>query len=103
MAHFYQTAKEKFHISEDKQRKLLKMFLGSLGEESDISDLYEKKRELISLKQREKLIESTKQRAKERLEENIDLYGEKALNVMRKFVDSDDNTIGKFCHSLVFL
>ncbi len=99
MAHFYQTAKEKFHISEDKQRKLLKMFLGSLGEESDISDLYEKKRELISLKQREKLIESTKQRAKERLEENIDLYGEKALNVMRKFVDSDDNTIGKFCHS----
>lgn len=99
MADFYQVAKEKFHISDDKQRKLLKKFLESLGEESDISDLYEKKREFINLKQREKLSESTRQRVKERLEENIDLYGEKALNLMRKFVDSDNDTIGKFCHS----
>lgn len=100
MDDFYQVAKEKFHISLKRQRDLIKTFLESdLDEEASILTLYQERRESINLRHREQLRDSAKQKAKEKLEENIDLYGEKALDIMKKFVASDESTIGKFCQS----
>ena len=102
MNEFYQAAKEKFHISFEKQRRLLKASLESdldVDEDASVLNLYQERRECIDLRHREQLRESTKQRAKERLKENIDLYGKNVLDIMKKFVDSDESTIGKFCQS----
>ena len=84
-------------LQPSKQREIRKK---SSESDSELADAYQKKREVIDKKISERIGQSTRERAREKLEVNIDMYGEEAIRIMKKFIDSDDTSIGKFCSSL---
>ena len=97
MAEFYEDVSLKLGLQPSKQREILKKISES---DSELADAYQKKREVIDKKISERIGQSTRERAREKLEVNIDMYGEEAIRIMKKFIDSDDTSIGKFCSSL---
>ena len=96
MAQFYEDAASKFGLSPDKVRDILKSF--TIGD-SELSQAYHEKREAIARMQVDNFVHGAKERARERLESNIDMYGKEAIEVMQLFISSDDKSIGKFCSS----
>ena len=97
IAQFNQDASLKLGLQPSKQREILKKISES---DSELADAYQKKREVIDKKISERIGQATRERAREKLEVNIDMYGEEAIRIMKKFIDSDDTSIGKFCSSL---
>lgn len=97
IAQFNQDAFLKLGLQPSKQREILKKISES---DSELADAYQKKREVIDKKISERIGQATRERAREKLEVNIDMYGEEAIRIMKKFIDSDDTSIGKFCSSL---
>lgn len=97
IAQFNQDVSLKLGLQPSKQREILKKISES---DSELADAYQKKREVIDKKISERIGQATRERAREKLEVNIDMYGEEAIRIMKKFIDSDDTSIGKFCSSL---
>ena len=97
IAQFNQDASLKLGLQPSKQREILKKISES---DSELADAYQKKREVIDKNISERIGQATRERACEKLEVNIDMYGEEAIHIMKKFIDSDDTSIGKFCSSL---
>ena len=96
MGDFYNDAFLKLGIHVSKQTEILKSMFNSSPE---VLDAYQKRREIIANGQADRLSEINKKRAQERLKANIDIYGEESVRIMKKFVDSDDTSITKFCAS----
>lgn len=97
MAEFYEDASLKLGLQSSKIREILK----NMNENSpEVLELYQKRREIIDKRISTRISEANRRKSQERLEMNIDMYGEEAIRIMKKFVDSDDTSIGKFCSSL---
>lgn len=97
MAEFYEDVSLKLGLQSSKIREILKNMNES---SSEILELYEKRREIIDKRISTRIGEANRKKSQERLEMNIDMYGEEAIRIMKKFIDSDDTSIGKFCSSL---
>lgn len=97
MAEFYEDVSLKLGLQSSKIREILK----NMNESSpEVLELYQKRREIIDKKISTRIGEANRKKSQERLETNIDMYGEEAIRIMKKFIDSDDTSIGKFCSSL---
>lgn len=97
MAEFYQEASLKLGLPSSKQREIFKQFNEG---NPDIAAAYQEKRDIVDKMIAERVAQANRKKSQERLEMNIDMYGEEAIRIMKKFVDSDDTSIGKFCSSL---
>src|SRR5699024_11026040 len=97
MAEFYEDASLKLGLQSSKIREILKNMNESNPE---VLELYQKRREIIDKRILTRISEANRKKSQERLETNIDMYGEEAIRIMKKFIDSDDISIGKFCSSL---
>ena len=93
MAEFYKYISEEYGLSDTEQKKLFALAL----EDEKLGKIVEAKRSAIKAKQIQKNSAQATLRSKERLENNIKNYGEKAVKAMRSFVEVDDCTIKRFC------
>ena len=97
MTDFYQYASDKLGLPQYVQREIFKTFT---EDNADIDDAYRKKRAIIDSMVSEKTRQMHHDRYQAQLEANIDMHGEEAIRIMKKFIDSDDKSISKFCSSL---
>ena len=94
MADFYQDASKKLGLQQYIQREMLKNFTEN---NADINDVYQEKRAIIDNITTEKTRQVSRDRYQAQLDANVDMYGEEAIRIMKKFIDSDDKSISKFC------
>ena len=94
MADFYQDASKKLGLQQYIQREMLKNFTEN---NADINDAYQEKRAIIDNITTEKTRQVSRDRYQAQLDANVDMYGEEAIRIMKKFIDSDDKSISKFC------
>ncbi len=84
---------EKYGISKVKQKMLFDM----ARKDEKLSGIIREKEVEIREKQSLKKKEIASDRAKEKLNYNIDKYGEEAVKAMRTFIEADAYTIKRFC------
>lgn len=96
MKEFYDSTTRELGLSEVTQRDLLNSFIANYPE---LEIAYQEKRKEIDAKTVERISQINRDRAQERLKDRIDLHGEQAVEIMKKFVDSDEQSISKFCSS----